>query len=852
MKIVPLLQIVNQNTGINKNSLNSETLSFSDFLVTNKEVKVLPSMEKHVESSKSLTFQQISDELTRFLVNHSLDQVEIKSRLHIDDEADGIGLTMISLLENEINESLNQANSIDELIEKTMSSSSTVAVLSLVTVMEDISIEQNVDFTPFISKFNHLLELEFPSYSNKDTVRLTSMLQAIDQMESKDRALVEGQLLLTHWTEGEDTTRILNLEKLLNINKRITEEKRMPMQETQVKNEILNEIFAFSSEEKLDSRMKDFFWEIDFTTLQLIINKTVKSIFNDTKIEFKENKYVNRDQFMSIELTKTSNDDRLLNEFQLESKNQSLIPWHNWIKGEEINEISSGKVRKEKIEEREDGPSIKTFEATINLLYSELSQVSGTSEIDLSHIFEEFVSLLNQYTSSNEDSKQLEKNVPNDFTQNMNVIEQMQMGSETSVDRIDNHLYRIQEPFVLKDDGLKAKISLETQLPFGGILEQPKAAQPPFDGIFEQPKAMPIMDNIMEISKTIDQVASGLSVDADEVVSELEKIVQDYRHLSNLNPHDQQLANNLAQHEVMRQMVPLMKSVRQFIKGMELLSTEKSIDLPAIFSKIENSLQIELFKFEKAGQKIALINDVSLLNEILVSNLSKRDEGKSRKQSLGDNEAISAKSTIPTASLLSTAKPFELLNQQTMDLAFPQIQASKMTKTVEANEEMISIHLDKYIPNQLGTQQESQKTELPMRQEFTNQLLNAIKTSKFAQLPNGANRLVIKLNPEQLGSLTVKLVQKNGEMIARIMASTESAKELLEHSVHQLKQALPSVQIEIERFEIFTEPFTRDLREQPNHKNKNEKEHEATDHEDEQENERSFIDSLNEALNITV
>ena len=271
-----------------------------------------------------LLFTQISDELTHFLEKLSLDQVEIKSRLHIDDEADGTRSTMISLLENEINESLSLANSIDELIEKAMSSSSTVAVLSLVTVMEDISIEQNVDFTPFISKLNHLLELEFPSYSNKDTAQFTSIVQAIDQMEPRDKALVEGQLLLANWTEGKDTTRILNLEKLLIINNKIAEVKRTPMQETLVKNEILHEIFAFSSDEKLDSRMRDFFGEIDFTTLQSIINKTVKSIFYDTKTEPQLNNFVIQDQFMSIDSTEISNDNRLLNDLQNESKNQ---PW---------------------------------------------------------------------------------------------------------------------------------------------------------------------------------------------------------------------------------------------------------------------------------------------------------------------------------------------------------------------------------------------------------------------------------------------------------------------------------------------------------------------------------------------
>lgn len=841
MKIAPLLQIVNQNANTIKTSLNSETLSFSDFLVTNQKVKQLPSMEKYVETSKSLTFHKISDELTHFLENLSLDQVEIKSRLHIDDEADGTGSTMVSLLENEINESLSQTNSIDELIEKTMSSSSAVAVLSLVKVIEDISNEKNVDFTPFISKLNHLLELEFPSYSNKDTIQFTSMVQAIDQMEPRDKALVEGQLLLANWTEGNDTTRIHNLEKLLIINNRITGAKRIPMQETIVKNEILNKIFAFSSEKKLDSRMKDFFGEVDFPTLQLIVNKTVKSIFNDAKIELQENNFVNQDQFMSIDLTKTSNDDRLLNDFQFENKNQPSITQHNRVKSEEINEIPSVKTRKENIEDGEDTSSVKIFEATINLLYSELNPLSETSGIDLLHKLEEFVSLLNQYTSSNEDRKQLEKNVRNDFTNNMNIIEQVQMGRETSVDRMYTHLHRIQEPFDLKTDRLNSKISLETA--------------PPFDRIFEQRKATPIIDNIMGISKTVDVVADEPSVDVNKVFPEIEKNGHDFLNLPSLNRNDQQISNGIVREEVIRQIVPLMKSVRQFIKGVELLSTEKSIELTGIFSKVENSLQTELFKFAQAGQKVTLIDDVPHLYEFLVSNLSKQDgklKGEISEQPSVANETVISKINNPFASQISTENPIESLNQQRIEMAYSQFQSRELTKKVEGNEERFTTQIDKFITNQTGTPLEFTKTELPTRQEFTNQLLNAFKTSKFAQLPNGANRLVIKLNPEYLGSLTVKLVQKNGEMIARIMASTESAKELLDHSIHQLKQVLPSVQIEIERFELLTEPLTREVRDQSNQKDKNETEHEATENEDEQENERSFIDSLNEALNITV
>ena len=153
------------------------------------------------------------------------------------------------------------------------------------------------------------------------------------------------------------------------------------------------------------------------------------------------------------------------------------------------------------------------------------------SEIDLSHILKEFVSLLNQYTSSNEDSKQLEKSVRNDFTNNMNIIEQVQMAREMSVDRTYTDLHRIQEPFDLKTDRLKSKIGLEMALPF--------------DRSFEQRKATPIIDNIMEISKTVDDVARELSLDVNEVFSEIEKIGHDHLDLPGPNRNDQQVSNGI-------------------------------------------------------------------------------------------------------------------------------------------------------------------------------------------------------------------------------------------------------------------------------------------------------------------
>ncbi|MED4463162.1 flagellar hook-length control protein FliK [Metabacillus fastidiosus] len=142
-------------------------------------------------------------------------------------------------------------------------------------------------------------------------------------------------------------------------------------------------------------------------------------------------------------------------------------------------------------------------------------------------------------------------------------------------------------------------------------------------------------------------------------------------------------------------------------------------------------------------------------------------------------------------------------------------------QTVEPRSEVkteITISLDQFVNKDQALTVIKEKVEPQVRQEFTNQLLTAMKNSRFGQTPNGTNRLIIKLNPEHLGQLTIRLTQQNGEMVARIIASTQSAKDLLEHSVNQLRHVLPSVSVQIDRFELLAENY----REQQGNKERNE------------------------------
>ncbi|MED4452903.1 flagellar hook-length control protein FliK [Metabacillus fastidiosus] len=134
----------------------------------------------------------------------------------------------------------------------------------------------------------------------------------------------------------------------------------------------------------------------------------------------------------------------------------------------------------------------------------------------------------------------------------------------------------------------------------------------------------------------------------------------------------------------------------------------------------------------------------------------------------------------------------------------------------------ITISLDQFVNKDQALTVTKEKVEPQVRQEFTNQLLTAMKNSRFGQTLNGTNRLIIKLNPEHLGQLTIRLTQQNGEMVARIIASTQSAKDLLEHSVTQLRHALPSVNVQIDRFELLAENYQESYREQQGNREQNE------------------------------
>lgn len=143
-----------------------------------------------------------------------------------------------------------------------------------------------------------------------------------------------------------------------------------------------------------------------------------------------------------------------------------------------------------------------------------------------------------------------------------------------------------------------------------------------------------------------------------------------------------------------------------------------------------------------------------------------------------------------------------------------------------------------------------QPTGSPVSEEqILNQLKHIMKQSKFSTTANGTNQLMIRLNPAHLGSLTIKLSESNGEMMARIIASTATAKDIIESNLNALRHVFTNQNITVEKFEINYQGDSQfeGAKKEQNEQDGSKSRQQASDQEDKSKDE-SHPDSFKEEL----
>lgn len=174
---------------------------------------------------------------------------------------------------------------------------------------------------------------------------------------------------------------------------------------------------------------------------------------------------------------------------------------------------------------------------------------------------------------------------------------------------------------------------------------------------------------------------------------------------------------------------------------------------------------------------------------------------------------------------------------------FQQVQVTKQSET--STNDMVTPQTVQAKPD---TFQVTLPTAKPAQSEALLKEMQAIINRAQISNAQGITRLTIKLYPENLGTVRIELVQNDGVLTARLLASTAHGRELLDSQAHQLKQAFVQQNIQVDRLDIAQslQDADRQQRDQSFFNNffKQQQEEDQEHNKDDKEEELSFSDYL--------
>ncbi|MBQ0139895.1 MAG: flagellar hook-length control protein FliK [Kurthia sp.] len=138
--------------------------------------------------------------------------------------------------------------------------------------------------------------------------------------------------------------------------------------------------------------------------------------------------------------------------------------------------------------------------------------------------------------------------------------------------------------------------------------------------------------------------------------------------------------------------------------------------------------------------------------------------------------------TLPFAKTTMRFQPLTTENTQTSNVTAQQSVAVNKTQTFTIQ-----------LPANATPQSQSAK--------FVEEFQSVMNRAQFANNAAGT-RLLIKLYPENLGTIRIELVQRDGILSAKILASNALGKQMLDSTLAQLKQGFSNQNIQVDRIDI--------------------------------------------------
>ncbi|MEG0259014.1 MAG: flagellar hook-length control protein FliK [Lysinibacillus sp.] len=129
-----------------------------------------------------------------------------------------------------------------------------------------------------------------------------------------------------------------------------------------------------------------------------------------------------------------------------------------------------------------------------------------------------------------------------------------------------------------------------------------------------------------------------------------------------------------------------------------------------------------------------------------------------------------------------------------------QVVTQQVVKQADTNaDEVVTANT---VQTKANTFQVTLPTAKPAQSEALLREMQAIINKAQISQAQGVTRLTLKLYPENLGTIRIELMQNDGVLTARILASTAQGRELLDNQLNQLRQAFAQQNIQVDRLDV--------------------------------------------------
>ncbi len=304
--------------------------------------------------------------------------------------------------------------------------------------------------------------------------------------------------------------------------------------------------------------------------------------------------------------------------------------------------------------------------------------------------------------------------------------------------------------------------------------------------------------------------------------------------LSVLNMDQNQLLETV--HQLLEDSEVEINNVWDLIK---VVTAQSSTFISQITAALQGEHNVTPKEAEQVLQFLKVVQSTGKVSDLLNDQEVKLSQLKELLQVISKEVEVSKQTITDNSSTKVSLQGFQQVVEQTVK----KTETNEASPTLGSTSNITTTTTTKTVTITLPAEKSAQSDAL------TKEIQNLLNRSQLSNT-QGSMKLLVKLYPENLGSIRIELMQHEGVLTARLLASTSLGKEMLDGQLQQLKTAFAQQNIQMDKIEVMQtlQETDRNMRDQNLFSNFNQQQTEQDDEDEQDQSENEEKMSFSEYL----